>query len=83
MQVIIGKGFGHEKFNGFGGKVNVQEETIEQAAQRELQEEAGITAINPDKVAIITFEFDPKYEEKILEGLQLLYCCLTVFSSCL
>jgi len=69
-KILLGlkkRGFGCGKYNGFGGKVNVAEETIEQGAQRELQEEAGITAVNVKHVGVIDFEFDPQYEEKILE----------------
>jgi 8-oxo-dGTP diphosphatase/2-hydroxy-dATP diphosphatase len=58
-RVLLGikkRGFGVGRWNGFGGKVQ-SEETIENAAKRELQEEAGIKADNLDKVGIIDFEF--------------------------
>lgn len=48
-EILLGmkkRGFGVGKWNGFGGKISSQE-TILEAAQRELKEEAGITAINP------------------------------------
>jgi 8-oxo-dGTP pyrophosphatase MutT (NUDIX family) len=52
--------FGKGLWNGYGGKVQ-EGETIEQAALREIQEEAGIV---PDKIAAagkitITFEHKP------------------------
>ena len=43
-RVLLGmkkRGFGQGKWNGFGGKVN-DGESIEEAAVRELEEEAGI-----------------------------------------
>jgi 8-oxo-dGTP pyrophosphatase MutT (NUDIX family) len=40
------RGFGHGKYNGFGGKVE-KSETISQAAIREMYEESGIKPINP------------------------------------
>ena len=49
-------GFGAGRWNGFGGKVSPGE-TIEDAAKRELQEEAGIEVKNLDKIGIIDFEF--------------------------
>ena len=50
------RGFGSGKWNGFGGKVK-EGEDVEQAALRELFEEAGVKAINPKKVAELTFLF--------------------------
>ncbi|KZT28065.1 hypothetical protein NEOLEDRAFT_1087660 [Neolentinus lepideus HHB14362 ss-1] len=45
-RILLGlkkRGFGKDKYNGFGGKVE-DGETSAEAAVRELQEEAGITA---------------------------------------
>ncbi len=57
--VLLGmkkRGFGMGRWNGFGGKVTPNE-TIEEAARREFQEEAGIEVSDLNKVAIIEFEF--------------------------
>jgi len=51
------RGFGVGKWNGFGGKVN-ENESIVDACQRELQEEAGITANDATCVGRIIFEFE-------------------------
>ena len=60
--VLLGmkkRGFGNGKWNGFGGKV-LPGESIEDAAIRELEEEAGIIAMAGDlnKLAEIDFIFE-------------------------
>lgn len=58
-KILLGmkkRGFGAGRWNGFGGKLNT-EETIEDAARREIKEEAGIEMNKLDKVGIIDFEF--------------------------
>ncbi len=58
-RVLLGmkkRGFGMDKWNGFGGKVQ-EGETIEQAAIRELQEEANITPTKIEKVGKLNFKF--------------------------
>lgn len=58
-RVLLGmkkRGFGMDKWNGFGGKIQ-EEETIEQAAIRELQEEANITPTKMEKVGKLNFKF--------------------------
>jgi 8-oxo-dGTP diphosphatase/2-hydroxy-dATP diphosphatase len=55
------RGHGEGRWNGFGGKVH-EGETMEQAAQRELQEEVGITAASLNHVGTLVFEYpsDPE-----------------------
>ena len=63
-RVLLGmkkRGFGAGRWNGFGGKV-APTETIEEAAKRELQEEAGIKVKHLNKVGIIDFEFKGNFE---------------------
>lgn len=67
-QVLLGmkkRGFGVGKWNGFGGKVQ-PEESIENAARRELEEEVGIIAHDLNKKGVLEFVFESKLEE-ILE----------------
>lgn len=62
--VLLGmkkRGFGKGRWNGFGGKV-MPEETIEDAAKRELLEEAGLTARTIEKHGILEFEFEKNPE---------------------
>ena len=59
-KVLLGmkkRGFGAGYFNGFGGKVEANE-TIYEAAGRELQEESGIVPQSMEKRGILTFHFD-------------------------
>ena len=58
------RGFGEGRWNGFGGKVN-EDESIEEAAVRELEEEAGIKSKDINKIGIIEFSFES--EPKVLE----------------
>lgn len=58
-RVLLGmkkRGFGAGRFNGFGGKVE-QDETIEQAACREIKEEAGIIPLDLVQLGKIDFTF--------------------------
>lgn len=58
-KILLGmkkRGFGEGKWNGFGGKVK-EDETVEEAARRELQEEVGIEVDFLEKVGILDFEF--------------------------
>lgn len=51
------RGFGAGRWNGFGGKVEPGE-TIEQAAKREIMEEAGIIVGGIEKFGLVDFEFE-------------------------
>jgi len=66
-RVLLGlkkRGFGEGKWNGFGGKV-AKSETIEEAAKRELFEEARLTVNNMEKLGVIDFSW--KNKKGILE----------------
>ena len=59
-QILLGykkRGFGAHRWNGFGGKVK-QNETIEQAAIREMKEECGITPISIKQRGVLHFHFE-------------------------
>lgn len=63
-RILLGmkkRGFGVGRWNGFGGKVK-NGESIENAAKRELQEEAGVKVKELNKVGIIEFEFKDNSE---------------------
>ncbi len=56
-RILLGmkkRGFGAGKWNGFGGKL-LEGETPEQAAKRELQEEAGIIVSDLERMGVIDF----------------------------
>jgi len=58
--ILLGKkkrGFGKGRWNGFGGKVE-KGETIEDAAKRELKEEAYISPLDIRKRGVLNFEFE-------------------------
>lgn len=58
-KVLLGmkkRGFGTGRWNGFGGKV-LPGESIEDAAKRELLEEAGIEVDYLEKYGVLDFEF--------------------------
>jgi 8-oxo-dGTP diphosphatase/2-hydroxy-dATP diphosphatase len=52
------RGFGHGRWNGFGGKVEAGE-SIDEAAKRELLEEVGISAKLLEKWGILEFQYQP------------------------
>jgi len=57
--VLLGmkkQGFGAGRWNGFGGKLH-DGETIEEAAKREIKEEAAIEVSEIEKMGVINFEF--------------------------
>ena len=55
------RGFGAGRWNGFGGKVE-QGESIEEAAKREISEEAGIKVSVLEKFGELDFEFTGQEE---------------------
>jgi 8-oxo-dGTP diphosphatase/2-hydroxy-dATP diphosphatase len=58
-KVLLGmkkRGFGTGRWNGFGGKV-LPGESVEDAAKRELLEEAGIEVDYLEKYGVLDFEF--------------------------
>lgn len=60
QNVLLGmkkRGFGKGKWNGFGGKVK-ENESIEDAALRELKEEVDISVKEMTKQGILEFEFN-------------------------
>ena len=66
-KILLGmkkRGFGVGRWNGFGGKLQV-DETIEEAAKRETQEESGIEIQVLEKFGIVNFTFQGK--EDMLE----------------
>lgn len=67
-EILLGmknRGMGKGKWNGFGGKVEPNE-TIDDAAKREVKEECGLDVISMEKIGIIDFEYVGSKE--ILEG---------------
>ncbi len=61
-RVLLGmkkRGFGAGRWNGFGGKVT-DGESIEDAARREMREEAGIEPENLEKMGIMEFSFEQR-----------------------
>jgi 8-oxo-dGTP diphosphatase / 2-hydroxy-dATP diphosphatase len=58
-KILLGmkkRGFGVGKWNGYGGKVK-ENESIEEALYREVEEEGQIKIKNPLKLGILEFEF--------------------------
>jgi len=64
-RVLLGmkkRGFGMDRWNGFGGKLH-ENETTEQAAVRETQEEANVTPTKMEKVGNLYFKFQNTGDE--------------------
>ena len=58
-RILLGmkkRGFGVGRWNGFGGKVQ-EGESVEQAARRELMEEAGIEVNDMRERGVLNFIF--------------------------
>lgn len=76
-KVLLGmkkRGFGAGKWNGFGGKVH-DNETVEEAALRELKEEAGIVPQSLEQRGLFTFTFEGEPDE-----LEVPLFCVTEFT---
>jgi len=59
-RVLLGmkkRGFGQGRWNGFGGKVEPNED-IEEAARREVFEEAGIRVLDMQRAGVVEFAFE-------------------------
>ncbi|XP_050540892.1 uncharacterized protein LOC126905334 isoform X2 [Daktulosphaira vitifoliae] len=67
-EILLGmkkRGLGMGKWNGFGGKVELNE-SIEEGAIREVKEECGLDVIFMEKIGIL--EFDYIDSKELLEG---------------
>jgi len=51
------RGFGMNRWNGVGGKVDEQKETVEEAAKREAKEEIDVLVKELNKIAELSFYF--------------------------
>lgn len=61
------RGFGINRWNGVGGKVDDQKETIEEAARRETKEEIGVSIKELSKIAELSFYFphNPAWDQMV------------------
>lgn len=61
------RGFGIDKWNGVGGKIEEQDKTIEDGAKREAKEEIGVTVYGLKKVAELSFYFPhrPAWDQRV------------------
>ena len=59
LQLLLGlkkRGFGAGRYNGFGGKLHVNE-SLHDAARRELREECGLCVLQLDDIGVLVFRF--------------------------
>jgi len=64
------RGFGKDKWNGYGGKVGIKQgESIESAAVREIFEESNLSVQESklEKVGLVRFSFDKKPKPEFFE----------------
>jgi len=61
------RSFGVNRWNGVGGKVEPEKETVEEAAIRETQEEINVLAKSLEKVAELTFYYasNPDWDQLV------------------
>lgn len=75
-RVLLGlkkRGFGSGFFHGFGGKVE-PDETVEEAARRELLEESGLQAVEMEHGGVFTCDYghDPLHEVHVFRVMHVL-----------
>ena len=66
-RILLGRkkrGFGADKYNGFGGKINAGE-SFRQCAVRELYEESGIRVDASNLECVALFDFQFPYDESL------------------
>ena len=70
-KVLLGhkaRGFGAGKWNGFGGKVDAADPSIQAGAQRELEEECGLRCRAPlTRCGVMFYEYPVELERRTLE----------------
>lgn len=61
------RGFGQNRWNGVGGKVEAGKETVEEAAKREAKEEIGVRVTDLHKIAELSFYFpcNPTWDQMV------------------
>lgn len=61
------RGFGVDRWNGAGGKIEKHDKTIEDGAKREAKEEIGVVIIEMKKIAELEFYFpgNPNWDQKV------------------
>jgi 8-oxo-dGTP pyrophosphatase MutT (NUDIX family) len=62
-EILLGmkkRGFGVDKYNGYGGKLEVTDKDMEACAIRELEEESGIRARSVNRVGYLHFNMYDK-----------------------
>ena len=61
------RGFGKNRWNGVGGKVDSFGESVESAARRETREEIGVLVKELFKVAELSFRFvhNPEWDQRV------------------
>ncbi|MFH0804458.1 MAG: 8-oxo-dGTP diphosphatase [Candidatus Zambryskibacteria bacterium] len=61
------RGFGANRWNGVGGKVDASKETVEEAAIRETREEIDVLVKDLNKIAELTFHFphNPAWDQAV------------------
>ena len=74
-RILLGRkkrGFGANKYNGFGGKINAGE-SFRQCAVRELYEESGILVNAADLECVALFDFQFPIRGQVAKGTYLIW----------